>query len=418
MKNSVECPRRILRRKALQLFAVCSCLALFWVGGCAPKPEPAPQPMFRALKTAEAHQVIRTLDISAQGVESWASLQPAVERSLEYVKRRPADGLALDKYGQQITWGQMESTLHLLLGLLPRLDAEPELLTRYFTLLHLEPQPLFTGYYEPYIHASPVRTAAYPFPIYGKPADLKSVRLEQFHPRWKGEVLTYRIEGDEIRPYFDREAIDTDKALEGRGLEVAWVQDLADIFFLQVQGSGRLIMPDGSEKHVLYAGKNGREYVSLGRVMKERGLLPPDGISMQSIRAYLDAHPEQESALLNTNPSYVFFRISDEGPYGSINQVLTPWVSLATDRNTLPLGSAMLFTVPRPLPATQEQQAESGKSYVEVPFGGFGLAQDTGGAIKEHRIDLFSGSGEQAEFIAGHLAAKGSVYLLVPKLAE
>ncbi|MFV0423467.1 murein transglycosylase A [Oleidesulfovibrio sp.] len=418
MNKRVEFPRLFLFRSTLRWLAVCSCLTVLVIGGCAPKPEPQLEPMFRPLETAEAQKVVRLLDIKAQGVTSWADLQPAVERSLAYVTRRPADGLALDKYGRKITWGQLESTLHLLLGLLPRLDAEPELLAQYFTLLRLEPQPLFTGYYEPYIHASPERTAAYPFPIYGKPADLKTVRLEQFHPRWKGEVLTYRIEGDEILPYFDREAIDSKKALQGRGLEVAWVQDLADIFFLQVQGSGRLIMPDGSEKHVLYAGKNGREYVSLGRVMKERGLLPQDGISMQSIRAYLDAHPEEERELLNTNPSYVFFRISDDGPYGSINQVLTPWASLATDRNTLPLGSAMLFTVPRPLPATPEQQAQSGKSYVEVPFGGFGLAQDTGGAIKEHRIDLFSGSGEQAEFIAGHLAAKGDVYLLIPKVEE
>jgi membrane-bound lytic murein transglycosylase A len=223
------------------------------------------------------------------------------------------------------------------------------------------------------------------------------------------------VENGEVVPYHDRETIDSGGALEGKGLEIAWVQDPADIFFLQVQGSGRLIMPDGTEKHVLYAGKNGREYVSLGRVMKERGLLPADGISMQSIRAYLAAHPEKERELLNTNPSYVFFRLSDDGPYGSINQVLTPWVSLATDRATLPLGSAMLFSVPRPLPATVQQHGTDGRAYAEQPFTGIGLAQDTGGAIKEHRIDLFSGSGELAEFVAGHLAARGSVYLLLPR---
>ncbi|WP_234702950.1 murein transglycosylase A [Oleidesulfovibrio alaskensis] len=404
--------RPMAPRLRLLLLAAC-CTVLLAAGGCAVTTEQVP--VFREVPQDEARDLTRSLDPRRQGLDSWLALRPALERSLEYVRRRPAQDAALDKYGRRVTWDQLRSSLELFVSLLPQLDSRPELLARHFTFLRLEPGPLFTGYYEPYIHASPVRSAAYPFPLYGKPQDLKTVRLEAFHPRWKGQVLTYRVENGEVVPYHDRETIDSGGALEGKGLEIAWVQDPADIFFLQVQGSGRLIMPDGTEKHVLYAGKNGREYVSLGRVMKERGLLPADGISMQSIRAYLAAHPEKERELLNTNPSYVFFRLSDDGPYGSINQVLTPWVSLATDRATLPLGSAMLFSVPRPLPATVQQHGTDGRAYAEQPFTGIGLAQDTGGAIKEHRIDLFSGSGELAEFVAGHLAARGSVYLLLPR---
>ncbi len=387
--------------------------ALALGGGCVSGKDN--RPGFRAVSQGEANDIIRALDIRSQGVSSWTELRPAVERSLAYAQRRSPQEKALDAYGMRVTWAEIQASLTTLLELLPRLDAEPELLASHFTLYALEPAPLFTGYYEPRIQASLVRTDEYPYPLYGKPSDLKTVRLDNFHPRWKGQVLTYRVENGEVYPYHDRKALDEGKALQGRGLEVAWVRELAEVFFLQIQGSGRLLMPDGTEKHVLYAGKNGREYVSLGKVMKERGLLKPEDVSMQAIRAYLAAHPEEERALLNTNPSYVFFRLADQGPFGSMNQVLTPWVSLATDHGVLPLGSISLFAVPRPRATTKEEPLAGSAQDANTSFIGLGLAQDAGGAIKGHRIDLFSGSGPQAEFVAGHLAATGKVHILLPK---
>ncbi len=330
------------------------------------------------------------------------ALLAAIDRSLAYVRTRPADRAAFGPDGPGATWGEMAASLERLRVVVPRLAADPGLLGREFTWLQVRPDPLMTGYYEPEMDGSIDPDPRYPVPIYGLPGGLRTADLGGFHPRWKGQTLTYRLEGQSIAPFFSREEIDTHGALNATEKPIAWTGDAVDVFFLQVQGSGRLRLPDGSVRHVLYAGKNGREYVSLGKVMIERGLIPAEEMSMQRIRAYLREHPDAVRELLNTNPSYVFFRLAQDGPLGAMGRTLTPMVSMATDSAFLPLGA--ILAVEAVLP---------GGDGAKTAF--LGLAQDRGGAIKGSRLDLFCGAGERAEFLAGHLQASSSVYLLLKK---
>lgn len=364
---------------------------------------------FIKLTDAEARTVSQTLTIGKQGMQSWMDFAPALERSAYYVSKKPQCNLALNKYGLKVSWKTLATSIERLQMLLPKLDKNPELLAQHFTFYRIDADPLFTGYYEPALLASLTRKPGYAYPLYGKPSDLLTLNLGEIHPRWKGQRAQYRIDSGKAVPYFDRKAIDMKGALESRNLEIAWAKDPLDIFFLQIQGSGRLILEDGSTKHILYAGKNGRPYVSLGRVMRDKGLLPKDGISMQAIRKYFEENPEDTYKLLATNPSYVFFRLADSGPYGSMGQPLTPRVSLATDPSFIPLGSMFLFDVPMP------EKDEKGAFRYGDNLKGLGLAQDTGGAIKKHHLDFFSGYGEEATWIAGHMNTKGAVWLLLPK---
>jgi membrane-bound lytic murein transglycosylase A len=364
--------------------------------------QPQPEPGFRQATAGEVAAFSRQLSPSSQNLSGWEDLGPAVQRSLEYVSLRDQNGLALDRPELVLTWGDLRRSLEDLLALLPELERRPELLREYFLWLKLDPQPLLTGYYEPLIVASLEPREGYPYPLYGLPADLRQVDLGQFHPRWAGQTLLYRFDEETIRPYFGRQEIDSGGALQGRGIEIAWTKDPVDIFFLQIQGSGKLLLPDGTIRSILYSGKNGREYVSLGKVLIKKGMLLREEVSMQAIRRVLAERPDLAGELMETNPSYVFFRLADEGPYGSMNKRLTPWVSVASDLKVFPLGSIAAMTTELP----------AGGEHV-LPFRGLVLPQDTGGAIIGHRMDLFCGAGEMAEQVAGHLQSRAGIYLLV-----
>lgn len=339
-------------------------------------------------------RVVDTMDTKALG--------EALRRSLRFVRGQNPQVSPFSGPGPRYTWQDVRRSLEYLLESLPRLAADPDLLDRDFLWYEMTPSPLCTGYYAPEIEASLVPDPAYPVPLHGLPTDLQSVDLGAFHPRWSGQHLTYRLEEGRVVPFFSRAEI-----LQRGGSvapPLAWARDPVDVFFLQIQGSGRLRLPDGSVRDVAYAGKNGHEYVSLGKVMVRRGLLPSDQVSMQAIRAYLEAHPEQVGELLNTNPSYVFFRLAEHGPVGAMGQALTPMVSVATDSTFLPLGALLVLDVPLP----RTDGSDAGRPFVA-------LAQDRGGAIKGARLDVFCGSGPDAEFVAGHLQAVGRVYLLLRK---
>ena len=257
--------------------------------------------------------------VAATAASDPAALTSAIEHSLAYVRTRPAAEKPFGDGGPDCTWGQLVSSLEHLHALIPALAEDPDLLAREFRWIEVRPDPLMTGYYEPEMEGSLEPDPRFPVPLYGLPADLHSVDLGRFHPRWKGQRLTYRQDEKGIEPYYSREEIDVQGALALTERPLAWTRDPADVFFLQIQGSGRLRLPDGSVRHVLYAGKNGHEYVSLGKVMIERGLIPADAMSMQRIRAYLREHPHEAQELLNTNPSYVFsgWRRTDRlGPWG------------------------------------------------------------------------------------------------------
>ena len=305
----------------------------------------------------------------------------ALTQSLVVAKARPAEQVAVERPGLRVTWGEMARSLSTLQSLLPKLDAKPELLASSFRWVRLGPDFSFTGYNEPTLQASRKPTAACPYPLYRVPPDLrKGVR------------------------YHSREAIDRKGALRGRNLEIAWV-DETDAFILHIQGSGRLRFADGSVSHVLYADKNNHPYVALGRVMKDQGLLPEGGVNMKAIRKVLAENPHRRSELFDKNPSYVFFSEASSGPLGGMGKILTPWVSLAVDRRVVPYGSLTMVSVP--LPDQNGQHA--------VPFHALTLPQDTGGAIKGYRVDLFCGPSDVGEHVAGHLDAKGAVYLLLAK---
>lgn len=267
-------------------------------------------------------------------------------------------------------------------------------------------QGLFTGYYEPEVRGSTVRGSAYQTPLLSRPGDIVTADLGAFSDDLKGKTVSGRIEGGRFIPYFDRAAI-SDGALRGRGLELLWLADPVDAFFLEIQGSGRVSLPDGSVIRVNFAGANGRPYVPIGRVLIQQGDIAREQVSLQTIRAWLAAHPAQARAVMDQNPSYVFFRelrgaTADQGPPGSLGANLTPGRSLAVDRSYLPLGAPVWLDTTDPVDGSSMRRLM--------------VAQDTGGAIKGPvRGDVFWGWGRDAENRAGLMKSQGSSYILLPR---
>lgn len=255
-----------------------------------------------------------------------------------------------------------------------------------------------TGYYEPEIAGSRNPAPGFAVPVYRRPADLVEVDLGLFSETLKGRRVRGRVQDQALVPYADRAAIE-EGALAGRGLEIAWAADPVEFFFLQVQGSGRLKLPDGSVMRIGYDGQNGRDYTGIGRLMRERGLLAPGEASMQGIMAWLRANPEQGRAIMRENKSWVFFReLTGPGPLGALGLPVTARASVAADPAFVPLGAPVLLSLDR---------AEA---------SGLWIAQDTGGAIKgANRFDTFWGAGEEARRIAGGLSSRGAALLLLPK---
>ncbi|MFW5863257.1 MAG: MltA domain-containing protein [Desulfohalobiaceae bacterium] len=381
-------------------------LLLMLLQACVPEaPEPEPEPEgYLELSSKQALQVVPDLDPRSQGLDSWQDLAPALENSLDYVRAKPASDPALKTQGLEITWGRLERSLGLLLELLPRLDQEPELLAKRFDWYQLRPRPLFTGYFQYELQASLEKSQEYNVPLYGPPEDLKTVDLGEFHPRWQGQTLVYRLRDGSVEPYPDRESIQEDEDMPDKARVLAWAKDPVDVFFLQIQGSGRLRLPDGRVRNIGYAAKNDRGYVSLGRVLAAEGHLKPHNLGMDSIQDYLADNQQLLPQILYKNPNYVFFRFTDGGPYGAMGRELTPLVSLATDRQVLALGSILAYAVDLPETAEQRQSVS-----------GLGLAQDVGGAIQGRHLDLYCGAGEQAMSMASRLKSRGKVHILISK---
>ena len=249
-----------------------------------------------------------------------------------------------------------------------------------------------TGYYEPEIEGSRTPLPGY-VPIHRAPPDL--VRCT----RADGTSGRGRIGPDgQCVAYHSRAEIQ-DGALNGRGLEIAWAKDPVELFFLEIQGSGRVRLPDGSVMRIGYASQNGREYVAIGRLLRDRGIFQPGQATMQSIKDWIRANPEEGRALMRENLSYVFFReLTGPGPLGALEVAVTPRGSVAADSKYVPLGAPVHLVLDR------------------TDANGLWVAQDTGGAIKgPNRFDTFWGAGEAAVAAAGGMAASGSALLLIPK---
>ena len=250
-----------------------------------------------------------------------------------------------------------------------------------------------TGYYEPEIEGSRTPLPGYT-PVYRLPGDLvRCTKPDGSAGRGRIDPAT-----GVCTLYFTRPEID-DGALAGKGLELAWAKDPVDLFFLEIQGSGRIRMPDGSVMRIGYAGQNGRDYVAIGRVLRDQGILPPGGAHMEAIKAWIRANPDQGRALMRQNLSYVFFKeLTGPGPLGALNVPVSPRGTVAADPNFVPLGAPVYLKLDR-------REAT-----------GIWVAQDTGGAIKgANRFDTFWGAGAEAVAIAGGMSASGEALILLPK---
>ena len=263
---------------------------------------------------------------------------------------------------------------------------------------------LDTGYYEPEIAASRTRAPGYDVPLYRRPPDLIEADLGKFDAGFAGKRVRGRVEGNAFVPYADRAAIMAG-AVAGRGLELAWAADPYAAFFLEIQGSGRLRLPDGAEMRIGYDSQNGHAYTAIGKLLRDRGALAPGQATMAGIIGWLRAHPGEAPAVLAANRSVVFFRdtTGKPGPVGSMGVPLTPEVSVAADPAFVPPGAPLWLTTLLP----------GGGAFAQVV-----VAQDRGGAIKgANRLDIFFGHGERAAALAGAMAATGSVTLLLPNAA-
>ncbi len=266
---------------------------------------------------------------------------------------------------------------------------------------------MITGYYEPLLKGSRVKTQRFRYPLYAAPDDLLQIDMGAAYPQLKGLRLRGRLQGKRVVPYFSRAEIDGGTgAFKGR--ELYWVENAVELFFLQIQGSGRIELADGAQIKVGYAEQNGHPYVSIGRKLVDMGELTLEQASMQSIKAWAEKNPDRLTALLEQNPSYVFFRELPEGlsaPLGALGVPLTNEYSIAVDPRTIPLGAPVFLATTYPNDS--------------APLNRLMLAQDTGGAIKGAvRADFFWGFGESAGAQAGKMKQQGRLWVLFPKGGE
>ena len=261
-----------------------------------------------------------------------------------------------------------------------------------------------TGYYEPLLKGSRKHNQHYRYPLYTQPDDLIVVELSEIYPELKNKRLRGRLEGNKVVPYPSRADIEGADQPHLKGRELVWVDDPVELFFLHIQGSGRVQFENGKSMHVGYAEQNGHPFRSVGRLLIERGEMTLANASMQGIKDWARRHPERTSAFLNTNPSYVFFKELPgdlSGPIGTLGVPLTAERSIAIDPRVVPLGSPVYLATTFP----NSRQ----------PLNRLVLAQDTGGAINGAvRADFFWGFGDAAGKLAGGMKQSGQMWVLLP----
>jgi membrane-bound lytic murein transglycosylase A len=365
----------------------------FAVASCTPQPKPPPPDKlvltrtgFDALPGWREDPVLEALPALLRSCDALARLPPGEAIGPEALAGTASDWSPLCEGARAVPGADDEAARRFLAAWFVPFRASN----------NDEPTGLFTGYYEPEIEGCDRPMPGCAVPVYRRPADLIAVELGRFRPAWRGERIGGRVENGVLVPYASRTEIEGG-ALVGRDLELFWARDPIELFFLQIQGSGRVRLPDGSVRRIGFDGQNGHAYVPIGRLLAERGEIPRSEVTMQSIKAWLRARPAEGAGLMRDNPSYVFFReLEGEGPVGSQGVALVPGRSLAVDRSFIPLGPPIWL------------DAGPGLRRLVV-------AQDTGGAIRGPvRGDLFWGPGPEAEEKAGMMKAKGTYYLLLP----
>lgn len=342
------------------------------------------------------------------------SLRLAIRYSRSYLEKLPADRV-VGEQPRRFTAREVLESLVAFERLLEQWDCKGCLAQELKTGFELLPsssnsqttEVLFTGYYQPVIAGSRVPTAEYRYPIYGKPADLIAVERVTVQPTTRVEKIFGRVHGERFMPYYSRREIDEFGVLRGKGFEIAWVKDPIDLFFLHIQGSGIVRLPDGKQLHVGYTAGNGRPYRSIGRLLIDNGKIPQEEMSMQRLRRYLAENPSQTNEIMAYNESYVFFRIVENGPLGSLDVPLTPGRSIATDSRLFPKGALAFIGTHTPV------LDDSGKLIGWQPVWRFVLNQDTGGAVRGlRRADLYFGAGDEAGSAAGFMQSPGRLYFL------
>ncbi len=388
-------------------------LCLFFLAGCPSKPAEHPgkkkveRPVFEHVTPANLPDL--TDD------ESPDSLRSAVLASLGWYGRVPPDKTFAFGSGTVSCAVLRESLAHFL-DLLDSGRLDRQSLAADFDVFRVRPpgaeaRMLVTGYYEPVLEGSLTEDAEFKYPLYGLPDDLLIIDLERFDPeRFQGQRLIGRLEKNRVVPYYTRSEIDGGKEIDRGAQKLLWLKDLVECFFLHIQGSGVVRLPDGRTLRVGYAGANGRPYTSIGKKLIEMGAVPREQMSLQAIRDYLRAHPQDRDRLMWENESYEFFRFVDKGPVGSLGRVITGGRSVASDPKFHPRG-ALAFLV------SEKPRFDASGNVVEwTRLGRWVLNQDTGGAIKgPGRIDLFCGTGEAAEAVAGPMKQPGEMYYFIRK---
>lgn len=353
----------------------------------APTPAPSAPEVPNALAAGVlAGPLIRELPISRdQAVRALAAFRTSCP---SLIKRTDASGLTQGA-DWQLACSEANTTAN---------DEARAFFERNFETVKIGDGKAFaTGYYEPEIAGSRDRRPGYEVPIYARPTTLIDVDLGLFSDNLKGRKIRGRVNGSTFVPYYDRTEIEAG-AIDRLAPIIAWAADPIDIFFLQIQGSGRLRLPDGSVMQIGYDSQNGRDYTGIGALMRQRGLLEPGQSSMQGIVAWLRAHPEEGRAIMRENKSFVFFREQQTAAKGALGYVVTGGVSAAVDPKFVPLGAPILLAMDRP---------EASRLWI---------AQDTGGAIRgANRVDTFWGAGPEASSIAGGMSARGTAFVLVPR---
>ncbi len=260
-----------------------------------------------------------------------------------------------------------------------------------------EEEGLITGYYEPLLKGSLTPTDRYRYPLYKTPDDLLIIDIDDVYTSLKGYRLRGKIKGNRVVPYDSREEIEKRNDLKA----ICYVDNKVDLFFLQIQGSGKVQLEEGTILNVGYAGQNGRKYYAVGRELVKRGYIPKEDISLQSIKKWLEENPSKMDEILNLNESYIFFRQSPKAATGSLGSELTANRNLAVDRNYIPLGFPVFINTTDPV--------------TNKKINSLTVAADTGGAIKgEIRADFFFGFGDRAKELAGKMKQKGKLYLFIP----
>ncbi|HET58465.1 MAG TPA: transglycosylase [Deltaproteobacteria bacterium] len=346
------------------------------------------------------------------------SLLIAVDRSLVYYGRLPEN--TTFQFGNTVySLQEMKDSLLLLRDIVATTENTGDLRRRLMGSFDLyqctgtsgDGNVLFTGYYEPVLRGSRVRTDRYRHPVYRTPDDHTIIDLGGFHEKFADERIIARVENGDVLPYFTRSEIDIEGRLEGRGLEIAWTDDPVELFFMHIQGSGTIIFENGESIQVSYDTWNGRPYRSLGRHLAQKGVLALAEMSLRGIKNYLQSTSGDDvMSLLAHNESYIFFRVVEEGPRGALGVPVTAGRTIATDPAFFPRGAIALISLKRPF------FSDAGEISFWKPFSRLVLNQDAGGAIKgPGRVDLFWGTGDEAGLIAGYMKEYGQLYFLVKK---